>query len=75
MSIEAMIEQAVARAVEPLVREVQTLREKIAPQKEWVSIKEAARIKSVSQDTIRRHIAAGRIEARGTGKMKEVRLV
>jgi len=75
MSIDAMIETAVARAVAPLVEEVRSLKEKIDPRPEWVSIPEAAKIKDVSPDTIRRRIASGQLEARGNGKLREVRLI
>lgn len=41
---------------------------------EWVSLREAARRYGCSTDTIRRRIAAGQLESRGTGKLREVKV-
>lgn len=41
---------------------------------EWVSLREAARRYECSTDTIRRRIAKGELESRGTGKLKEVKI-
>lgn len=47
----------------------------VIPAPEWCSIKDAARKRGVSTATIRRKVAMGQIEARGTGKTRQVRLV
>ncbi|SEB96926.1 hypothetical protein SAMN05519105_1682 [Rhodobacter sp. 24-YEA-8] len=46
----------------------------VIPAPEWCPITEAAKRKGVSTTTIGRKIALGLIEARGNGKLKEVRI-
>jgi excisionase family DNA binding protein len=41
---------------------------------EWLSVSEAAAQCGVSESTIRRRIAAGDLQAKGSGKMRRVRL-
>jgi excisionase family DNA binding protein len=48
---------------------------KATPRPEWVTVNEAARALKVSPDTIRRQIRDGKMEARGAGKARRVRLV
>ncbi len=48
---------------------------KVIPAPEWCSITEAAKRLGVSPATIRRKIAAGQLDSRGTGKTKQVHLV
>lgn len=50
------------------------LMQTVNPPKVWLSVAEAAAVKHVSQATIRRKIAAGQYEVRGTGKTREVKL-
>lgn len=47
----------------------------VIPAPEWCSITEAAKRLGVSPATIRRKIAAGQLDSRGTGKTKQVHLV
>lgn len=47
----------------------------ITPAPEWCGIKEAASRLGVSTATIRRKAAIGELDARGTGKTRQVRLV
>lgn len=44
------------------------------PQDEWLAVPEAAARCGVSESTIRRRIASGSLEAKGSGKMRRVRL-
>mgnify|MGYP001549172770 CR=1 FL=1 len=60
------------RELAALRREVEALRETVAPD-EWRSVTDAAACYGVSESTVRRWIAAGRIEARGAGKTRQVR--
>lgn len=46
----------------------------IIPAPEWVSIQKAADFAGVSKDTIRRRIVDGSMEARGTGKLRQVKV-
>lgn len=46
----------------------------VIPAPEWVSIKEAARRMNVKPETIRNRIARGEMEARGAGRMREVKV-
>lgn len=74
MTIDAAIREAVADAVAPLAREIHELRQRIAPPPEWVSINEAARHYDVTTATIRNWIRSGKIEARGVGKQRQVKV-
>jgi len=74
MSIDTAIREAVAQAVAPLAAELRELRQKIDPPKEWVTVHEAADQFGVSVGTVRRWISEGRIEAKGKGKAKRVRV-
>ncbi|GGW24196.1 hypothetical protein GCM10011452_09600 [Gemmobacter lanyuensis] len=47
----------------------------LTPAPEWCSIPAAAKRLGVSASTIRRKISLGQLEARGSGKTKQVRLV
>jgi len=46
----------------------------IKPRPEWIKISEAAEALGVSTDTIRRKVASGEIDAKGSGKTRRVRL-
>ena len=46
----------------------------VAPTPEWLRVCEAARVAGVSESTIRRKIVSGELQARGSGKMREVKL-
>lgn len=46
----------------------------VHPAPEWLPIPMAARAKGVTTATVRRWITEGRIEARGSGRLREVRL-
>lgn len=74
MSIDAAIHKAVAEAVAPLAKQVQELRRRIEPQEEWLTIREAAERANVTTATVRRWINDGRVEAKGYGKARRVRL-
>lgn len=77
--------KATMTAMQLHIPELDALREEIAAlhekldaltaKPEWVRVPEAARRLGVSPDTVRRRIASGEIEARGSGKLREVRLV
>jgi excisionase family DNA binding protein len=47
----------------------------VSPAPEWVSMSEAARRKGVHRSTIDRWIKEQRLQARGAGKLREVRVV
>lgn len=74
MTIDAAIREAVAEAVAPLAREIRELRQRIDPPREWVSVAEAAGQYGVSPATIRRWISEGKMETKGAGKARRVRL-
>lgn len=59
--------------IDKLLRIVE--RSTVTPAPEWVSVSEAARIEGCSATTIRRMVDAGKLEARGAGKARRVRLV
>jgi excisionase family DNA binding protein len=65
-------------ALEAVTAELRALRAEVAalrePQDEWLTIQQAAARLECSADTIRRRIASGEIEARGSGKTRRVRL-
>lgn len=68
-----------ATALDALVSEVRALRQEIqavrvSPQPEWFTVAEAAARLSVSTATIRRKVASGEYEAKGSGKGRLVRL-
>lgn len=46
----------------------------LAPAPEWVSVAEYAKRKGVTKQTVYRWIASGTIEARGSGKSREVKV-
>ncbi|MFY0661362.1 MAG: helix-turn-helix domain-containing protein [Shimia sp.] len=46
----------------------------VSPQPEWLSVTAAANHLECSESTIRRKIALGEFEARGSGKSKRVRI-
>lgn len=50
------------------------VRAEIQPRAEWLTIADAAAQSGVSEDTIRRKVRAGEIEAKGSGKLRRVRL-
>ncbi len=45
----------------------------ITPRAEWISIAEAAKAKGVNRSTIHRWIASGKLEARGSGRLRQVK--
>lgn len=62
-----------------LADEVRALRAEIAavrlqPAPEWLTVPEAARVIGVTTSTIRRKIASGELQSRGTGKTKMVKI-
>lgn len=70
---------ATAEDVKSLSAEVRALREMltgamIVPPPEWLTLKQAAAAMGVSVDTVRRRIDAGVMEAKGSGKMRRVKV-
>lgn len=59
-------------AITDLKRQLQAVT--VEPRPEWLRISEAARVAGVSESTIRRKIGSGELQARGSGKMREVKL-
>lgn len=74
MTIDAAITEAVAKAVAPLEREIREMRAMIDPPKVWGTVAEAADHYGRSKSTIRRRIADGRLESKGSGALRRVRL-
>lgn len=74
MTIDAAIREAVEAAVAPLAREIRDLRAKLDPPKEWVTIPEAADHFGKTTATVRRWISEGKLEAKGSGGMRRVRI-
>lgn len=63
-----------------LTAEVRALRQAIdratiKPQPEWLSISKAAAALGVSTATVRRRIESGELQARGSGKMRVVKVI
>jgi len=61
-----------------LEAELRALREQlqgatIVPRPEWLTVAQAADALNVSGETIRRRIASGELEAKGSGKTRRVR--
>lgn len=50
------------------------IEERLNPPQEWLSVTDAAAKLGCTESTVRRKIAAGEVEARGTGKTRRVRL-
>jgi len=71
IAVDAAALEAVTAELRALRAEVAALRE---PPNEWLTIQQAAARLECSADTIRRRIASGEIEARGSGKTRRVRL-
>lgn len=46
----------------------------VVPPPEWLPIKQAAEAMGVSTDTVRRRIDAGVLEAKGSGKLRRVKV-
>ncbi|MGH1412851.1 MAG: helix-turn-helix domain-containing protein [Pelagimonas sp.] len=68
-----------AGALDELLSEVKALRLEVkavrmTPQNDWLTIPQAAAQLEVSEATVRRRAASGEIEAKGSGKMRLVRL-
>ena len=65
-------------ALEAVTAELRALREEVAalraPPGEWVTLQQAAARLDCSAMTIRRRIASGELQARGSGKTRQVRL-
>lgn len=74
MTIESILREAVAAEIAPLRAELRELRQKIAPPKDWLTIPEAAEHYGKSPVTIRRWIKEGRLEAKGSGALRKVRV-
>ena len=66
-------------ALDELTAEVRALRAELSAvrvdhQPQWLTVPEYAKRMNVTTRTVRDWIAAGRVEARGAGKAREVRL-
>jgi excisionase family DNA binding protein len=71
---ELELEAAVARAVEPLRREVAQLRAELEAEVRLVTIAEAARTLGVSVRTVKRRLKAGELPSVGSGIGRRVDL-
>lgn len=63
---------ALAAEIRAMRMELQSVRTTKEP--EWMLVADAARRLKVSPATIRRRIASGEMQARGSGKTREVRI-
>ncbi|MEM9522936.1 MAG: helix-turn-helix domain-containing protein [Pseudomonadota bacterium] len=77
-ALQAEIRQAVEAATAPLAREIAGLRRMMeaqakAAQPEFVTVKEAAAILKLTEKTIHRYCAEGRLEVRRDGRRKLIR--
>lgn len=73
MTIDEMIKKSVAEAVAPLVTEIQSLKRKVDPPKEWLTVKEYAAAYNVGVSTVYRWIEEGKVETKGVGKQRRIR--
>ncbi|ANB33268.1 excisionase family DNA binding protein [Rhodovulum sulfidophilum] len=67
-----VIDQSRLDRIEEMLREA--LKRPEPPKREWGTVSEAARHYRVTDSTVRRWISDGRVEARGVGKARRVRL-
>jgi hypothetical protein len=68
---------ATAEDIAALHAELRAIRERLdylAPAPQWVSVADYAARKVVTKQTVYRWIASGAIEARGSGKNREVKM-
>lgn len=80
--VGSMTEQFVlvpSAAIEALAAEVRQMREelrgaRIHPAPQWLSISDAAKALNVHRATITRKIDTGELEARGSGKLRRVKI-
>ncbi|WP_414897683.1 helix-turn-helix domain-containing protein [Rhodovulum sp. YEN HP10] len=63
-----------AAALAEVLARLDRIEAKIAPPPQWLTVHEAAARLGCTASTIRRKIAAGEIEARGSGRARMVRL-
>lgn len=71
------LDLATSKDIAEVMAEIRAVRQRLdelAPPPEWVSVAEYMDRKGVSKSTVYRQIKAGELQARGTGKMREVRL-
>ena len=72
MTIETEIKAAVERAVEPITKELRSLREMLEEKKPLIGTKEKARLLGVTEETVRRRVRCGDLkcaERNGTRMM------
>lgn len=74
MSPDQIATKSDLERIETLLLAVTTRLDQLSPPDVWFSIADAAAKERVSEDTIRRRIREGSLEAKGSGKMRRVRL-
>lgn len=71
------LDLATSKDIAEVMAEIRAVRQRLddlAPPPEWVSVVEYMDRKKVSKSTIYRRIKAGELQARGTGKTREVKV-
>ncbi len=72
MTLDQIATAEDVRRLEAKLDELRAMLEQPAP--EWLTITEAAARLGCSADTIRRRIKSGELEARGAGKLRQVKV-
>lgn len=71
------LDLATSKDIAEVMAEIRAVRhrlDELAPAPQWVSVAEYMDRKNVSKSTVYRQIKAGELQARGTGKTREVKV-
>ena len=71
------LDLATSKDIAEVMAEIRAVRQRLdelAPPPEWISVAEYMDRKDVSKSTVYRRIKAGELQARGSGKTREVKV-
>lgn len=71
------LDLATSKDIAEVMAEIRAVRQRLdelAPPPEWISVAEYMRRKGVSKSTVYRQIKARKLQDRGTGKTREVKI-